>query len=735
MASIQDTAYPRLKSNLTPKELASIYTPTPEELLLAERVTKGRVAKLGFLILLKIFQRLGYAVIIASVPAGIIQHITSTAHVSTSSKELAGYDTSGTRKRHLSVIRDYLRLEAYSKIAQQVMLQAMEASASTKHDLADLINVAIEELVRQRFELPAFSTMLRAARQVRTAITETFYQQVASSLAREEQIKIDGLFVADSTTTLSTPWNELKQESGKPMLTHLQELVDRLKWLSKLQVGRAVLTGIPEVKVKHFAAVAQTLDASRMKELNPKKRYTLAVALLAVQYTRTLDDITEMFIKRMQQLHHKSKETLAQYRTENQQHTDELVTTLRDLVVAYQIEAEVPQRFTAIETVIGDRSQEILKQCEAHIAYVGNNYFPFLQNFYKSHRATLFRFLEVVPLHSSTQDSSLKDAIRFIQAHCGSRSHWLPTIQIENQDTSEERQNQLLDLSWVPYKWWYLVTGQRHRDPYPPQIDRRHFEVCVFSHILLELKSGDLYIEGSYEFGDYYSQLISWEEYDATVAEYGEVVNLPTASKEFVAHVKQWLESIANVTDQSFPSNTEVDYKKDRLVIRRSKKSISKSLAKLEALITERITPVNLLDTLADTEIWLNWTRFFGPISGYDTKLDNPVARYLATTFCYGCNIGPSQTARSLSNFDRRQISWVSQRHITEDNLQEAIFLIINAYNRFVLPKFWGSGKHASADGTKWDIYEQNLLAEYHIRYGGYGGIGYYHVSDIAFLM
>ena len=30
----------------------------------------------------------------------------------------------------------------------------------------------------------------------------------------------------------------------------------------------------------------------------------------------------------------------------------------------------------------------------------------------------------------------------------------------------------------------------------------------------------------------------------------------------------------------------------------------------------------------------------------------------------------------------------------------------------------------------KWNLYEQNLLSEYHIRYGGYGGIGYYHVSD-----
>jgi len=55
---------------------------------------------------------------------------------------------------------------------------------------------------------------------------------------------------------------------------------------------------------------------------------------------------------------------------------------------------------------------------------------------------------------------------------------------------------------------------------------------------------------------------------------------------------------------------------------------------------------------------------------------------------------------------------------------------VINAYHKFALPLRWGTGKSASVDGTQWDLYEQNLLAERHIRYGGYGGIGYYHVSD-----
>lgn len=94
------------------------------------------------------------------------------------------------------------------------------------------------------------------------------------------------------------------------------------------------------------------------------------------------------------------------------------------------------------------------------------------------------------------------------------------------------------------------------------------------------------------------------------------------------------------------------------------------------------------------------------------------------------CNLGPVQTARSLGNMDRRQISWVNQRHITTENLDQAIQFIINSYNKFGLPKYWGDGKSASADGTIWALYEQNLLSERHIRYGGYGGICYYHVSD-----
>jgi hypothetical protein len=73
MPSVHETAYPRLKSHPSPHELAMVYTPTRGEVALAERVTRSDLARLGFLVLLKAFQRLGYFVQLRGVPPTAVE--------------------------------------------------------------------------------------------------------------------------------------------------------------------------------------------------------------------------------------------------------------------------------------------------------------------------------------------------------------------------------------------------------------------------------------------------------------------------------------------------------------------------------------------------------------------------------------------------------------------------------------------------------------------------------------
>jgi hypothetical protein len=249
--------------------------------------------------------------------------------------------------------------------------------------------------------------------------------------------------------------------------------------------------------------------------------------------------------------------------------------------------------------------------------------------------------------------------------------------------------------------------------------------------VLQDLKSGDLAVIGGDKYADYRSQLIHWDEYKNELPAYGQQVGIDTDAQLFVEKMRMELSAAALKTDHSFPKNQFARFEAGELVLSKlERRTVPKDFGILNKLLSERMPQINIVDILADTDHWLGWSQHFKPLSGYDAKIENPRMRYIATTFCYGCNLGPTQTARSIKGLDRRQVSLVNQRHATVETLEKAIVQVINAYNNFSLPKIWGSGKRAAADGTKWDLYEQNLLSEYHIRYGGYGGIGYYHVSD-----
>src|SRR5579864_8933936 len=88
---------------------------------------------------------------------------------------------------------------------------------------------------------------------------------------------------------------------------------------------------------------------------------------------------------------------------------------------------------------------------------------------------------------------------------------------------------------------------------------------------------------------------------------------------------------------------------------------------------------------------------------------------------------------RGVLNAD--QIAHINHRHVTAEKLEAATRDIIDRFHRFTLPHYWGDEKRVAADGTHYELAEENLLVERHIRYGGYGGIAYHHGSDMYILL
>ncbi|AFU17217.1 Tn4652, transposase (plasmid) [Bacillus thuringiensis MC28] len=81
MTSIERTAYPRFKQNISKKELATIYTVTHEENIFAHRIARGESSVFICLVMLKSFQRLGYFPRPKDIPSIVLQHIQSCLHI------------------------------------------------------------------------------------------------------------------------------------------------------------------------------------------------------------------------------------------------------------------------------------------------------------------------------------------------------------------------------------------------------------------------------------------------------------------------------------------------------------------------------------------------------------------------------------------------------------------------------------------------------------------------------
>ncbi|MDJ0678584.1 MAG: DUF4158 domain-containing protein [Xenococcaceae cyanobacterium MO_167.B52] len=136
MPTKAETAYPRLKNYVTSRELTEIYTPTQQELALASQYTKKGATKLGFLVLLKTFQRLGYFVSPDIVPVAIVSHIIKCTQLSVLPSCLTSYEQSKTRKRHIALIREFLSIKEYIQAGNTIEKEILGALSPylTKHN-------------------------------------------------------------------------------------------------------------------------------------------------------------------------------------------------------------------------------------------------------------------------------------------------------------------------------------------------------------------------------------------------------------------------------------------------------------------------------------------------------------------------------------------------------------------------------------------------------------------------
>ena len=510
----------------------------------------------------------------------------------------------------------------------------------------------------------------------------------------------------------------MKQTPGPATLKHFRAWADRLTMLDCWLDPTLNLQDVTFTKLRQFAAEATAYAIGDMRGIrHAPKRYTLLLALLHQTRRRTHDEVVDMFLRRMKRVVRQAQENLRSLQEKHQDIEESLIGVLGE-VLRYSPENDTDEAFGqhVRQTLSTQGGFDVLSsKVNAESAYHQNNYLPFLWPIHATSRTTIFRVVELIELNSSTQDSSLLTALKYVCQHRSSRKADVPAE---------------IDLGFVSQRWRSFVTNKRMSTP---TFDRRALEVCVFIHLAESLQNGVVCVEGSEAYADYRAQLLPCNEFQNRLTEYCQALELPDTGAGLVAHLRAQLTRVAHQTDQRFPGDGEFTLDADgvphvkRLPIRQA----PEGLDDFKRAVHERMPNRHLLDILKNVQHWSHYTKHFVPPSGSSTKLSDPDSAYLFTVFGCGCNLGASQTAsHSPNNINRQTLRRINAQHTNATKLEAALNDVIGEYARFELPKFWGKSTVAIADGTQMELRKNNLLGEQHIRYGGYGGIAYHHISS-----
>jgi TnpA family transposase len=449
MASIERTAYPRFKPSLTANELQTLYDPTEEERDFVSTHARGEAQQLTLLTLLKCQQHLGYLPALADVPDDIRTYLCQQFHLLPLMDVHA--EAERTLYRYHQLIRTYWDIKPYGEGGQDVVERAVQQATYTMSDPADLINLAIEHLIQQRFELPAFSTLDRLVTHVRHGVHQDLYARITALLDASTMARLDALLhVRDGRTEV----NRIKETPRQATLQHLQQWTQRLTWLESILATRPFLTEIAHTKIQPFAAEASALEVGDMRDIHtPSRRYSLLICFLYHAQVQTRDQLVEMLLKRMRRTTTSAKQHLKELQDQYRELEEQMLAVFADVLDQTlhtpDDNATLGQGVRDILAQYG--GAEVLRERYEHVsAYHHQNYRPLMWGFYRPYRAELFRLSHVLTFRSATQHQSLIEALHCIQRFQHTRRDYLPDA---------------ISLDFASVRWQALIRTRHQREP------------------------------------------------------------------------------------------------------------------------------------------------------------------------------------------------------------------------------------------------------------------------------
>jgi TnpA family transposase len=707
-------------------ELHAHWLLSPEErALLVGKMKRGR---LGFVIALKFFQNQGhFPEHRSAIPDSIIDYLAHQIDVPTGS--LNRYDGSGRTGR-----RDRAEVLAFLGIRRSVQ-KDKTALVSWLHAEVLPNDPSFEHLIEQvrgwfaarHIEPPGSVRLERLLHATLHDFEVDLFHRITALLTPEAKIAIDvlldtekeGSSARDSAATLGL--SSLKGDAGRVALDSVLQELAKLNRLRRLALPISALAQLPTKWLHKYCRRTSTETSWELRRHSDDRRYALVAAFCWQRQQHIIDNLIDLLI----QVIHKMGS-----RAENRVET-ELLKDLR------QVRGKTDVLFKLAEAAV-EQPEGVIK--EVLYPVVG---LQTLEDLVKEFKASGKAYKHVVhkvirASYSNHYRRMLPPLLDAMEFRCNNNVHQPVMQALELLQTYRDSRSQYFDPSdEVPIdgvikpKWRDIIVEQD--DDGNNRINRINYEIAVLQALRERLRSKEIWVVGAHRYRNPDEDLP--ENFEANRATYYGALKLPQEPDMFIAKLKQSMTDALSMLNQGMPKNVSVklrDGGKNRIGLTPLEAQPEpENLQHMKAELFRRWASTSLLDMLKETDLRVDFTNVFQSSRQRETLDRNTLRRrLLLCLYALGTNAGLKRVAAGGHGVSYQELLYVRHSFLQKDTLREAIAQIANATFAARLPAIWGEGTTSCAsDSKKFGAWDQNLLTEWHVRYGGRGVMIYWHVE------
>jgi TnpA family transposase len=696
-----------------------------EQGLLANRTDRGSI---GVAVLLKFFQLSGrFPHHHKDVPGRVLAFLGEQLSVPPTA--WFDYDLKGrSSQRDREQIRDFLGFRPITVAdAQQLQEWLQQEVVPLDQDSRHLRSAVADWCRDHRVEPP---TDERCDRLIASAVRhfeEAFFAKIHAKLPDQIRVRLDALIgveisveaADDPAEAIRSGFNLLKSDPGRIGLASVEREVTKLNRIRELNLPDGLWSHASPKLLDRYRARAATESIRELRRHAAPVRYTLLSAFCWQRRKEITDGLVDLFIQIVHRISVKAEKSITAEMSGEWQRVEGKTSLLFRIAEAALDNPEGIIREVLFPLVGESTLAALVRESQVSGPTFRHRIQTLIHRSYGHHYRRMLPLILVTLVFRSNNSAHrpVIDALDWIKAHREDRRKLIACTEVPIDGVVRPQLQEILVEDGS--------DGER--------INRIDYEICALQVLRERLRCKEIWVEGADRHRNPDEDLPA--DFAANQAAYYQALSQPQDTDQFIERLQQAMRDALDALNEGLPRNPKVRLRatgKNRIMVTPLDPQPEPSqLRSLKTEVGRRWPMTSLLDVLKETDLRVGFTDAFKTLASREVMSRETLQqRLLLCLYGLGTNASLKRMAASNREVSYSDLLYVRRRFIERSALREAIRRVVNVTLTARLTHIWGEATTACAsDSKKFGAWDQNLMTEWHIRYGGRGVMIYWHVE------